>query len=490
MNGQIRSLGIVLMVLFSAVLLQVSNLQLISAKRLNDHPANTRAVVRDFSRPRGAIQSSDGVVLAESVPADDDFKLLRRYPEPELFGHLTGFFSFTFGTDGVERSYNDLLTGRDSPQLGLDRLGDFLLERNRVGDLTLTVSKELQQTALDGLAGRKGSVVALDPRTGAVLAMASFPSYDPNRLAVHDQAEVRKSWDELNADPSRPLLARAYRERYFPGSSFKVVTAATALATGAATVDQPRFPVLSSLPLPQSDQPLRNFGGSACGGSLPQVLRVSCNTAFAQLGLDLGPERLSAGANAFGFGTAPPIDLPSPARSVFPPASAFVRNKPALAKSAIGQQDVQATPLQMALVAAGIANGGTIMTPHVLAEVRNSQAEVVKRYEPKPWLQAVPAAVAATTTEMMVGVVESGSGTRARIPGVQVAGKTGTAQTGLDRSHVWFISFAPAADPKVAVAVVLENQPSATEATGGALAAPIAKSVMEKALSLPAPLVG
>ena len=478
------------MILFSAVLLQLSNLQVLSAKKLNDNPANTRAVVRDFSQPRGAIVSSDGALLAESVPSGDTFKLQRRYPEGDLFGSITGFFSFTFGTEGVERQYNDLLSGRDSPQTGLVRLGDFLLDKNKVPDLTLTVSKELQRTALDQLAGRKGAVVALDPITGAILAMTSFPSYDPNPLSVHDQTEVRTAWDSLNADPGRPLLPRAYRERYFPGSSFKVVTAATGLASGVATPDRPVYPVLTSLPLPQSTQPLRNFGGSACGGSLPQILKVSCNTAFAQLGLDLGAERLSAGASAFGFNTVPPIDLPSAARSIFPAASTFARDKPALAKSAIGQQDVQATPLQMALVAAGIANGGTVMVPHVLSEVRNSEGVVIKRFEPKPWLQAIPADVAATTADMMVGVVEGVSGTRARIPGVKVAGKTGTAQTGLDRSHVWFVAFAPVEAPRVAVAVVLENQPSATEATGGALAAPIARAVIERALTLPQPPPG
>jgi peptidoglycan glycosyltransferase len=212
-------------------------------------------------------------------------------------------------------------------------------------------------------------------------------------------------------------------------------------------------------------------------------MRVSCNTAFAQLGLDLGAQKLSSGASDFGFNKVPPIDLPFGVASVFPDASAFANDRPALAKSAIGQQDVSATPLQMALVAAGIANNGVIMTPHVMAEVRNAEGEVVQRYDPKPWMTAVPPNVAQMTRDMMVGVVERGSGTRAQIPGVSVAGKTGTAQTGLDLSHTWFIAFAPADAPRVAVAVMLEDQPSANEFTGGALAAPIAQAVMRAALA-------
>ncbi len=485
MNRQIRVFGIVMIVLFSALFVQLNYLQVFGAEKLNNHPVNSRAVVRDFSRPRGAIQTSDGVLIAESVDTDNAFKRLRRYPEAKLFAHLTGFFSFTYGADGVERTYNDALTGRESQELSIDRLGELLLEKDQTADVTLTVSKALQEIATRELGDRKGAVVALDPRNGAILAMVDYPTYDPNILAGHDQEKVREAWDALNDDPDRPLLPRSYRERYFPGSSFKVVTAATALDTGTASVTAPVYPNLTQLPLPQSTEPLRNFGGGSCGGPLPEALRVSCNTSFAQLGLDLGAEKLSAGASAFGFNKVPPIDLPFGVASLFPDASAFRNDKPALAKSAIGQQDVAATPLQMALVAAGIANGGVVMTPHVMGEVRNAQAEVIGKYQPKAWVQAVPADVARATKDMMVGVVAAGSGTRAQIPGVQVAGKTGTAQTGNNTSHTWFVAFAPADAPRVAVAVMLENQPSGNEFTGGALAAPIAKTVMEAVLATP-----
>ncbi len=482
MNTQIRKLGIVMLVLFSALFIQLNYLQVIEAGDLNAHPANSRAVVRDFVQPRGVIQTSDGAVLAQSVPSNDAFKLQRQYPLGALFGHVTGYFSFTYGSEGVEREYNDALTGKVAQNSFNPR--DLLVERDKTANVTLTLSKSLQELATAQLGERKGSVVALDPRTGAILALVDYPTYDPSILASHDQDAVRAAWTELNADANNPLLPRTYRERYPPGSSFKVVTAAVGLATGTASPTQPSYPSMRELLLPNTGgQTLQNFGGGTCGGPLTEALRVSCNTAFAQLGLDIGAQKMAAGAEAFGFNEAPPIDMPFAAESFFPDAVDFARDLPGLAKSAIGQQNVSATPLQMALVAAGIANNGVIMTPHVLAEVRDSEGEVIQRYDAKPWLTAVPPNVAQATRDMMVGVVAGGSGTRAQIPGVAVAGKTGTAQTGLDKSHVWFVAFAPAEAPRVAVAVMLEDQPSTTEVTGGALAAPIAQAVMRAALA-------
>jgi peptidoglycan glycosyltransferase len=481
-NAQIRKLGIVMIVLFSALFFQLNYLQVIQANDLNNHPSNSRAVVRDFSQPRGVIQTADGTVIAQSVPSGDAFKFQRQYPMGPMFAHITGYFSFTYGSEGVEKEYNDALTGKIKKNSFDPR--DLLVEKDKTANVTLTVRRDLQEVATAQLGDRKGSVVALDPRTGAILALADYPTYDPASLASHSQDPVREAWTQLNADPDKPLLPRTFRERYPPGSSFKVVTTAAALATGTATPAQPVYPTLRELPLPNSGgQTLANFGGGTCGGPLPEALRVSCNTAFAQLGMDLGAQKLAGAASDFGFNKVPPIDLPYGAASNFPPAGDFARDIPGLAKSAIGQQDVSATPLQMALVAAGIANNGVIMTPHVMAEIRDAESEVLQRYEPKPWVTAVPPNVAQQTRDMMVGVVAGGSGTRAQIPGVTVAGKTGTAQTGLDKSHVWFIAFAPAEAPRIAVAVMLEDQPSTTEATGGALAAPIAAAVMRAALA-------
>jgi peptidoglycan glycosyltransferase len=219
---------------------------------------------------------------------------------------------------------------------------------------------------------------------------------------------------------------------------------------------------------------------------LADLFKVSCNTGFAQVGLDLGGQNLADEAQAFGFNQTPPLGLPGVAKSFFPPAASFAQDKPGLAKSAIGQQDVQATPLEMALVAAAIADHGVIMTPHVLLDVRDSQGNVVQTYQPSQWLQPTSAQTAASMTALMVLVVNSGTGTSARLPGgVQVAGKTGTAQTGRNTVHTWFVCFAPANDPKVAVAVIVESQPAVNESTGGAIAAPIARTVLQAALAAP-----
>ena len=484
MNRQIRWFGVVLLVLFLALFVQLNYLQVVSADRLNHHPGNVRTAIRDFSQPRGPIQSADGAVLATSVPSNDQYKHQRTYPEGQLFGQITGYLSFTYGTEGVERTYNGVLTGRKQ-KFRVSRLADLLLEKERTATVTLTLSKQVQQVAAQALGSRKGAVVALDVHDGSVLAMYSWPSFDPTPLAAHDQRTVQNAWTLFNLDGNKPLLPRAYRERYFPGSTFKVVTAATALTDNVDV--NTTFPQLTELPLPNTvGQTLRNFGGERCGGDLPAVLRVSCNTAFAQLGLDIGAVKLSAGADAFGFNQRPPLDLPSVASSQFPDASAFTRDKPALAKSAIGQQDVQATPLQMALIASAIANQGVAMVPHVMAEVRDTEGQVVQRWQPRQWVRAVSPEVAGTLRDMMVGVVTGGTATRAAIPGIPVAAKTGTAQTAVpNTSHAWLIAFAPADNPKVAVAVIVESQPGNTEATGGVVAAPIAQAVLRAALGAP-----
>src|SRR5205823_6068400 len=287
--------------------------------------------------------------------------------------------------------------------------------------------------------------------TGAVLALWSFPSYDPSPLDGHDQAQVHAAWNGLIADTNKPLLPRSYRERYFPGSTFKVVTS-SAVLDRAPELATKNYPVQSSIPLPNTKgQTLSNFGRERCGGTLPDLLRVSCNTGFAQLGLDMGADKLSAEAQAFGFDSTPPLDLPRVASSTFPQASAFARDLPGLAKSAIGQQDVQATPLQMALIAAGIANGGTIMKPHVLKSISDAEGNVIKQVGAEPWEQPLAPDQAAALRDMMIGVVTGGTARGAAIPGIAVAAKTGTAQTGTPNvSHAWLIAFAPADAPKVA----------------------------------------
>ncbi|HMC41713.1 MAG TPA: penicillin-binding transpeptidase domain-containing protein [Acidimicrobiales bacterium] len=479
MQRQIRRLGLALLAAFALLFVQLNYIQVVRADRYAKAPGNTRRVAADFSRERGVIQSGDGVILAKSVATNDAFKRLRQFPEGDLFSQITGYFSFTFGTDGVEKVYGSSLAGHKLP---IRRLSDVLTSRTRTGNVTITITKRLQLVAKDALGPRKGAVVAINPSDGSILAMWSAPSYDPNPLSAHDQKAVAAAWNSLQSDPNKPMLPRAYRERYSPGSTFKVLTSSAAL-DHAPELATKRYPTLKELPLPQTNRTLPNFGGELCGGTLPDLLRVSCNTGFGQMGLDLGGDKLSAEAKAFGFDQAPPLDLPAVARSVFPDAAAFVHDKPALAKSAIGQQNVAATPLEMALVAAGIANGGVVMRPHVLAEVRDSEGALVQTSPARPWLQATSSETASKMRDLMVGVVANGTATRAAVPGVVVAAKTGTAQTIGDNAHAWLIAFAPADAPKVAVAVIVESQPGLGDnVTGGRVAAPIASAVLAAAL--------
>lgn len=482
MDRQIRRLGLVLLAMFLALFVKLNDLQVVRADRLANAPGNTRQTTRDFSRERGVIQTADGAIVAQSVPSDDEFERLRQYPENELFAHIGGYFSFTYGTEGVERTYNADLAGRS---VALKRLTDVLSDRVRTGNVTLTISKALQQVARDALGTRTGAVVALNPTDGAVLAMWSYPSFDPNPLAGHDQKAVQATWADLQGQPAKPLLPRAYRRSYAPGSTFKVVTAAAALERRVDLVTK-SYPSLRDLDLPQTDANLPNFGNSSCGGVLPDLLRVSCNTGFAQLGLDMGGEALAGEAGEFGFNARPPLDLPAVAKSSFPDAGSFRQDQPGLAKSAIGQQDVAATPLEMALVAAGVANGGVIMKPHVLSEIRDDEGELVRSYQAEEWLTAMSPQNAAVLRDMMVNVVNGGTAGRAAVPGVQVAAKTGTAQTVGDNSHAWLIAFAPAEAPRVAVAVIVESQPGLGDTvTGGRIAAPIAQAVLGAALGTP-----
>lgn len=479
MTRQIRLLGAGLMVCFGILFLQLNRLTVLDAAKYNDNPINTREILRDFTQPRGTVTTADGQVLARSVPSNDRFELQREYPEGALYAPITGFLSFTLGSAGVERVYNDELAGRTA-DLSFEDLGDLFVDKDRVGNLTLSIRHDLQQVAAEQLGQREGSVVALDPRTGEILAMVSYPSFDPNVLANHDTTAAAAAQAALDADPDKPRLARTYQDRFFPGSTFKVVTAAAGLVSGTVTIDEPSYPRSDGYTPPLTDRPIRNFDGATCGGTLVDVLRVSCNSAFAQMGVDTGPDDMVRTAERFGFNREVPIDLTAPARSNFP--LDFVRNTPALAQSAIGQNDVSATPLQMALVAAAVANGGEIMKPHVLKDVRDIDGNVVDEYDPETWTEAIDRGTATILRQAMETVAESGTATRLKVPGFQVGGKTGTAQLGTDppRSHAWIIGFGgpQGGDPTIAIAVIIEGQQGASEQTGGRVSAPIAQAVM------------
>jgi penicillin-binding protein A len=477
---EVRRLGLAMLVAYTVLFVWLNVVQVLKADTYNDNPLNTRAVVRDYGRPRGQILTADGTILARSFPDDSTFGRVRLYPEHDLFAQVTGYFSFTFGSDGVEKSYNDELAGRSGPR-SIDNLVDVVLDENTTNDVVLSLSKSVQDVARAQLGDRQGSVVAIDPRDGSIIALWSFPSFNPEPLSQTNQAGARAARDADLAAPGNPLRPHAYRETYFPGSTFKVVTSSGGLRDGV-TPAEPVYPVTNQYVPPQTNVPIRNFGGSSCGGDLFNILRVSCNTAFAQMGVDIGADFLVGAAHDIGFGDAPPLDLPDPAESPIADVDFFDKNVPLLAQTAIGQNTVRSTPLQMAMVAAAVANGGSLMTPHVMKEVLDEDGQVVRRYEPQQWRRAMTPEIASILRDAMVGVVESGTATRLAVPGVPTAGKTGTAQTGLGTSHAWIIGFAPADAPRVAVAVIVEGQPGADEATGGRVAAPIGQAVLEAAL--------
>jgi peptidoglycan glycosyltransferase len=483
MNKPIRTMAVFCMVLFLALLLNASYLQYLQADDLNDRNGNARVRDAEFSRKRGAILVA-GSQVAESVPVDDQYKYQRQYPQPFKYAHLTGFYSYIYGATGVESNQNDILSGSDE-RLFVDRVVDMVSNTQpEGGSVSLTIDPAAQNAAFDGIQAlgpdTKAAVVAIDPSTGRILAMVSNPTYDPNVLASHDLESVENNWKQLIADPDKPLFNRAIQETYPPGSTFKLVTAAAALESGDYDADT-QVPGGSALDLPQTDNTLPNENGSSCGGdkiTLTQALEVSCNVAFGAVGLDLGEDALREQAEKFGFGQDYLLGIGGQAVSEFPGDAAG----PLVAYSAIGQYDVRASPLQMAQVTATIANGGQGMVPYLVDEVRAPDLSVLEKTSPDEMPdRAMSSSAASMLTQMMVSVVEQGTGTPAQIPGIDVAGKTGTAQrSSSEAPYAWFVSFAPADNPQVAVAVIVEDAGVERDAiSGSGLAAPIARAVME-----------
>ena len=483
MNKPIRTMAVVCMALFLALLVNSTYLQYIRADELNSRNDNKRVRDAEFSRERGAILVR-GDAIAESRPSKDDFEFQRVYPTPEKYAHISGYYSYIYGRSAVELTMNDILSGSD-PRLFVNRVVDlFGNSQPEGGDVTLTLNPRAQTAAYEGLRALgknvEGAVVALEPSTGAILAMVSSPSFNPNGLASHDLSAVQDAWKRLNRDPDRPLLNRAIQEVYPPGSTFKLVTAAAALSSGQYDPDS-EVPGQARLDLDLTDTDLVNHQDGNCGANqitLTQALMVSCNVSFGYLGVTLGADVIEEQAQKLGFGATYLDDLNGQAESRFPDDP----DEPQTAFSSIGQFEVAATPLQMAMVTAGIANRGTVMKPYLVDEVRSPDLETLDKTSPEPLrANAVSAAVARDLTEMMVAVVDEGTGTTAQIPGMQVAGKTGTAQSSPSRPpYAWFVAFAPADNPEVAVAVLVEDAGVERDAiSGSGLAAPIAKRVME-----------
>jgi len=503
MNRQIRQLGVALLVLFAVLFIRLNQVQVFESEELTANALNTRRVIRDFGQRRGAIITSDGVVIAESVDVEGRFARQRRYPEGPLFAHLTGYFSFEYGATGVERSYNDELAGHTAEQR-FESFFDFFGDGDTSGDIRLTIDAQLQEVAADQLGERAGSVVALDPRSGEVLAFYSWPTFDPNAVSSTNLEVARSAKLELDAAPGNPLLTRAHREVYPPGSTFKLITAASALENDRATPTEPVFDTVVDYQLPLTTVSLRNYGGFECGGDLATVIAKSCNTAFAELGGEyLGPELLGNTAERFGFNDELPFDLPLGAESRFPtdygavlgetdatPPAPLVEGTSLLAQAAIGQYDVRATPLQMAVTAAGIANDGQAMEPHVMASVFDAvDGGLVTETAPRRWRQVLSPEVATVLSDMMVGAVDDGTATSMARSGLRIGAKTGTAEVaageGDQDTHAWVVAFAgpEGAQPELAVAVLVEAVPGAGQQTGGAVAAPIASALIDQVFS-------
>jgi peptidoglycan glycosyltransferase len=477
-NAPLRRVAISVLVLFTLLIINVNYIQVVRADKLREDPANTRVLAEEYERERGSIVV-EGTEIALSTRTDDRLTYLRQYPQGPLYAPVTGYYSLIYNTAGLERAENDVLAGND-PRLFARRLADLFTGRDPSGgDVVLTLDPTVQQTAMDALDGVTGAVVALDPSTGAILGLASTPTYDPNLLSSHDPAGIRDYAAQLDGASPDPRVNQAIHERYSPGSVFKVIVSAAALEDGYTP--ETTIPAPDLLTLPGTNTTLENFNGESCNGgadqSLIDALTISCNTAFAQLGIDLGEDKVRSMAEAFGL-DGEGFEMPLP---VVGSTIGEIENDAQLGISSIGQQDVQMTTMQGAMVAAAVANGGSLMQPFLVDQVRAPDLTVIDQTDPERMSRPVSEEVAGQLQEMMVSVVENGTGRRAQIDGVTVGGKTGTAEVGDGvNPHTWFIGFAGEGDRQIALAVFVRNGgQSGTEGTGGDISAPIARQVME-----------
>src|SRR5450759_3316592 len=476
MNKAISRIFIVGVILFVALIVNLTWIMAGRAQWFADRPENKRGIAKEMKIKRGDILGYDSSTIAGSLRRSGYY--YRDYPQGTLAPQLVGYDSVRYGRSGIEQELNDDLTGQ-STDLGVQSWIDRLLGRKPKGaSVQLTLVPAVQKEAQKALGGQKGAIVVLDPKTGALIASASAPTYDPAKLE-HD-------WARLSKDPGAPLLDRPTQGLYPPGSAFKVVTATSGLENGKVTpttkfVDTGTYVVFGGK--------VTNYGGAVFGpNDFTTALTYSIDTTFGKVGNLLWRSRLIASMQQFGFYQTPP--LPLPAGEVVPsgrygkngllPPGAFM-DPLAVAWAACGQEQVLSTPLQMALVAAGVANGGGVMKPYYTQEVVAASGDVVQKAQPQQWLVAMKATTAATLNTMMQRVVNAGTGTAAALQGIQVAGKTGTAERGDGTNLAWFIAFAPADNPKVAVAFIIED----TQSTGGEASAPLAAALIKTALAQP-----
>ncbi|MEO7589557.1 MAG: penicillin-binding protein 2 [Arachnia sp.] len=472
MNGPLRKVSIFIAVMMAALLVNITWISVVRTNDLNADPRNRRVRDAEFASNRGAILVGNSPI-AITNPAEGRFPFARTYPNGATWSSVTGWYSYDYARSELEKQYNEELSGTGSSQ-AVSRIIDLLVGRQRQGaNLSTTLNPAAQLAAVNALGNKQGAAIAMDWETGEILALVSTPTYDPNRLSTLDLTEERNSWDALLNAKDEPLKNRAVREVFPPGSTFKLVTAAAALESGLLPSTELQAP--QSLPLPGSN---RSMGNSTnCGGTtvtLEQALVTSCNTAFGNLGLQLTGDKLRATAEAFGFNADPTIDMPA-AQSRFP-----TELDPAqTALSAIGQFDVAASPLQMLQVVAAIANDGHMMQPHVVRTVTGADLKVVRSIEPHELSRPLTEANAQLMQQMMESVVSNGTGRPARIDGMTIGGKTGTAQSDPDRPpYAWFVGYAK--DPKVAVVAFVQSADvERDDISGGRVAAPIFKAILE-----------
>jgi peptidoglycan glycosyltransferase len=474
LNRQITQLFGVVLVLFTLLVVFTSRWTVFEAKSLQQQVANRRPLLEQLQIPRGFIYANDGTVLARNIRSGhgSTLRYSRTYPTNNLFSHVVGYSFISHGDSGLEKSQNDVLAGNSNEFASI--LDELTGQKKQGNDLRTTLDPAAQRLALQLLGGNAGSVVALDPRTGDVKVMASVPNYNPNQIPTNFQ--------QLNSDKAAPLFDRATQGRYPPGSAMKVVTAVAALDTGRYTPDSV---VSGKSPKIVGGVPLSNCCTEGSGNygplTLTEALAKSVNTVWGEVGEKLGKATMFKYMKRFGFEKKPQIDLPPEeltASGVFDSHGNLLAPSDAIdiGRVAIGQERLEVAPLQMAEVAAAVANGGKLMKPRLVTKVVAPDGRTKDTVSPAEIDQVMKPATAQKVTAMMEGVVQGGTGVAAQIPGVRVAGKTGTAEVANGTSNqAWFISFAPADNPRVAIAVTVER----TQGEGGTVAAPIAKQIIQ-----------
>jgi len=482
MSRRLSILATIILLLFVVIAAQSANLQFFRSKALDASPLNPRNNTVTANGPRGTIFAADGSTLAETVSTGASQKVFHRvYPLGALTAGVVGFVS-PFHIWALEAEYDSYLSPHAQPPQSFEQL---LAPTTATDSVTLTLYPALQRVIANALAGRDGAAVVLDPKTGAILGMYSNPTYNPAPLTSSTYASEEAAWKKVtknNAEGFPPLGNVATQQIFFPGSTFKIITT-SAVVTLKPQLLTKSYPVLAVTKLPDTTKTLKNFSGS-CGGTIAEMLPPSCDVGFALVGLDVGGVDMTKTADSFGYNQIPPIDLPGAVASYFPPASYFTNHLPQLAYSAIGQENVQTSALMNALVAGAVANGGVMMTPHLLSYVTGPDGAIVKRYKPTVWKTPLTSAQAGQIAPLMVAVAQRGTAYGVFPAALDVGAKTGTAQTGngLQNTDDWMIAFEPATDPTIAVAVVLPFQ--VVSATGATIVGPVIKCIVEGAAAI------